>query len=613
MHETVTSVSKREQFLFDSAAAIAVLSNEDLRRSGATSVADALRLVPGMNVASVNSRQWAISARGFNGINANNLLVLVDGRAVYSPLFAGVYWDLEQAILEDVDRIEVIRGPGATVWGANAVNGVVNVVSRSAMDTQGGLLYGSVGDVQETNSGVRYGGRLDAKTYYRVHAGYQSKDAYRLADGSQADDGWQGKQGGFRVDRYPNPDTQLTWQAGLTEVASDDDLTDARNINTLGRFTRRWSDRSSVEFQAYFDHTLRDEQDRVRSRSDTFDFTAQHTFGLGERNDIIWGLGYRLVDLAIDQTSPVLEIRNDEVKTDLFSMFVQNEFRLVPDKVTLTAGVKIEHNDYTGLEIQPSICGVFKPTAQQTIWTAVSRAVRTPSAIEGEQVFSIPIGGPTPRPGGVGLYIPRLVGDSDCDSEVLWAYELGYRVQATDRISVDVAVFYNDYEDLISFGEISEYNLGFPFGVADVPFSNVLSGETYGGELSVTVTPTDSWRLIASYSLLLADIRGPASSSASAQSIERSAARHQVVLRSSHDITRRLGVDVQVRYVDTVQSVPSYITADLRLAYQMTNQLELSLVGQNLLDDRHPEQGPAAAIVPTEVPRGFYGKITWRF
>ena len=610
MNETVTSVSKREQKRTDAATAITVLTNDELRRSGAVSIPDALRLVPGLAVASVNASQFSVSSRGFSNLFANKLLVLVDGRAVYSPVFAGVYWDVEQAMLEDVDRIEVIRGPGATVWGANAVNGVINIVSRDARDTQGALVYGSAGDVLETDSGVRYGGRIGERTYYRVYAGVRSVDDHPLANGRPAGDGWQGQQGGLRLDHYVSEDTQLTWQAGGTGFDTDDDAIEDYNANTLGRLTRRWSDRSSLEIQTYFDRTMRNEPERARLRTDTGDFSAQHTFGIGERHDVIWGLGYRAIESEVDQTSPLLEVRNDEARTDLYSFFVQDEFQVLPEKLTLTSGVKIEHNDYTGFEVQPGLRLALKPTARQTLWTAVSRAVRTPGSLEGQDLLAIATGAPFVGPGG-GLYLPRVTGNADLASEELWAYECGYRVQPVSRVSVDLALFYNVYEDLASASQVTGFVPGLPLGTAEIPFANLLSAQTYGGELAVTVSPVDAWRLTGSYSLLLADVNGPVS--ADLDALEHSAPRHQATLRSSHDLTRRLCVDGQLRYVDAIRFVPSYFTADLRIAYRLSDRLEIALVGRNLLQDQHLEQGPSFFTDTAEVPRSFHGKLTWRY
>ncbi len=607
MNETVTSVSKKEEFLFDSATAISVLTNDDLRRSGATSIAEALRLVPGMDVGTVNSRESAVSARGFNFVFSNKLLVLVDGRAVYTSLFGGVYWDLQQTMLDDVDRIEVIKGPGATVWGANALNGVINVVTRSARDTQGGLVYGGGGDVHQEMGGVRYGGRLAKDTYYRVFASYQANDDYPLANGQSAGDAWLGRHAGFRLDHYPDPDTHLTWQADITDVRSD--ISDGYNVNTLGRWTHQLSARSSIEVQAYYDRLYRDETNRTAPLADTYDLTAQHTFGLGERHDVIWGAGYRLIDSLIKQTTPANPIRDGNFQTQLFSAFVQDDIKLVPDRLTLTPGFKVEHNDYTGVEFQPSIRMVFKPTKTQTVWAAVSRAVRTPTAVEGRDTLAVVVGPPGPGPGG-GLFLPAIVGNPDLKSEVLCAYEMGYRFVPAPRVNVDLAVFYNDYNDLITFGETSRFVPGAPVGTLEIPWGNSLEGHTYGGEAAVTVTPADTWRLITGYSLFLQHIHGAAGAN---PDTARAPPTHQITLRSSHDLTKRASLDVQFRYVDQIEGVPGYITADIRFAYRLTRQLELSLVGQNLLDDRHPEQAGAPITTTTDAPRGFYGKLTWSF
>lgn len=606
MNETVTSVSKKEQPLFDSAAAISVLSNDDIRRSGATTIPDVLRLVPGMDVGSVNSREFAVSARGFNSVFANKLLVLMDGRPVYTILFGGVYWDLQQTMLEDVDRIEVIKGPGATVWGANAVNGVINVVTRSARDTQGGLLYAGGGDVYQEMGGVRYGGRLGENTYYRVFAGYQSNDDHPLANGQSAGDQWQGRTAGFRIDHYPDPDTHLTWQADATDVRSD--TSDGYNVNTLGRWTRQLSARSSVEVQAYYDRLYRDESARSAPLSDTLDLTAQHTFGLGDRHDVIWGGGYRFIDNQIGQTTPANTVRDGDFNLHLFSMFAQDEFKLVPDRFTLITGLKVEHNDYTGFELQPNVRMVFKPAKNQTAWAAVSRAVRTPAATEGRDTFAIVTGPPVPGPGG--SYLPAIVGNPDIQSEVLWAYELGYRFVPTSQINVDLAVFYNDYSNLITFGETSRFVPGAPVGTLEIPWENSLSGHTYGGEAAVTVAPMKTWRLIAGYSLMFQQIHGPAGAN---RDVTRAAPTNQITLRSSHDLTKRAALDVQFRYVDNIDGVPGYVTADIRFAYRLTERLELSLVGQNLMDNRHPEQAASPITTTAEVPRGFYGKLTWSF
>jgi iron complex outermembrane receptor protein len=605
----VISVSKKEERLGDAAAAVFVLSNDDLRRSGATTVADALRVVPGLQVAAIGSSDWAVSARGFNSQFANKMLVMIDGRTVYSPLFSGVYWDAQQVFLEDVDRIEVIRGPGATVWGANAVNGVINILSRSARDTQGGLIYGGGGDVHQALGGARYGGKTGEDTWYRVHGTYQLTDEFQQANGQPANDGWDLGQGGFRVDHYTRNDGHLTWQGDAYAGNLADRRGDLHGFNTLGRWTQPISERSSYEVQAFLDHTYRDNE-LAEVALDTADLTFQHTFGLGERNDVIWGFGYRFTSTRPGRSnSPAVTIFDDDMPLNLFSAFVQDEFKLIPDRLTFTLGTKIEHNDFTGIEVQPSARLVFKPAENQTVWAAVSRAVRTPSEIEGREFGTIAIGPPEAGPDG-GLYAPTVVGDRDTKSEVLLAYELGYRVQPSPRVSVDVAAFYNDYSRLVG-RQPGRFMPGVPVGMLLMEPVNLLGGEAYGGEAFVTVAATDSWRFSASYSLLLMHVHGEPASGAEA--IELNAPTHQIVLRSSYDFTRHLSLDTQLRYVDSLQTVAAYLTADVRLSWRPTADLELSLVGQNLLDDRHPEQASLIGSPTSEVPRGFYGKISWRF
>ena len=601
----VTSVSKKEENLFDAPAAISVLSNEDLRRSGATSIAESLRWVPGLDVGQVNSSQWAISSRGFNSLYADKLLVLVDGRAIYSPLFGGVYWDLQQNILADLDRIEVIRGPGATIWGANAVNGVINVVSSSARDTQGGLVEAGGGDQHQVMTAARYGGQLSDNTYYRVFGGYELNDDYQQANGQSAKDGWQSEHGGFRLDSYPHPDTQLTWQADATGDELDDNVSSAYNVNTLGRWSRQISERSSIEVQAYYDRTYRDEVQRALTSVDTVDLSAQQTFGLGKYNDVIWGLGYRFMGNEAQQTTPAVEVMTHSFVEELFSGFVQDELKIIPDRLTLTAGTKLEHNDFTGFEVQPSGQLTFKPADNQTLWVSVSRAVRTPDALQAKSLFNIDFGAPFVGPGGL-TYIPTLVGNPNLKSETLLAYEAGYRIQPVKWISADVTAFFNHYNDVISVGQIPKFIPGAPFGIAELPWANNQSGHTVGGEAALTVSPTEHWRLIASYSLLREVIQGQPSTPIDDP-------ENQATLRSSYDFTKSLSLDAQLRFVDKFSTVPSYWTADVRLSYRPIDSLEISLVGQNLFEDQHLEQPALPFVTTAEIPRGFYGKVTWRF
>ena len=605
----VTSVSKKEESLNDAAAAIFVLSNDDIRRSGATTVADALRLVPGVQVAAIDSSDFAISARGFNSQFANKLLVMIDGRTVYSPLFSGIYWDAQQVFLDDVDRIEVIRGPGATVWGANAVNGVISILSKSARDTQGALIYGGGGDVHLALGGARYGGKIGEDTFYRIYSSYQLNDDFQQTNGATANDNWDLWKGGFRVDHYVSNNGQLTWQGDVYAGHLADHTGDQNGVNTLGRWTQRLSDRSSYEVQAYFDHTYRNDALAEVSLT-TVDLSWQHTFGLGERNDVVWGLGYRFIDSQLHKTNtPAITILDHEIPLHLFSAFIQDEFKIIPDRLTFTLGTKIEHNDFTGFEVQPNARLLFKPTGNQTIWGAVSRAVRTPSEAEGKDAITFALGAPVVGPGG-GLYVPTLFGNTALKSEVLLAYELGYRIQPTNRISVDLTAFYYDYSRLAAVNP-ETFLPSTPIGILESKSENTLHGESYGGEAVFTVAPTDSWHLSAGYSLLMLRVHGEPASAATP--LELNAPTHQFVLRSSYDFNQHLGLSAQLRYVDNVQSVPAYITADIRLSYRPTANLELSIAGENLLQNHHVEQASLIGAPTTEVPRGVYGKITWRF
>jgi iron complex outermembrane receptor protein len=605
----VTSVSKKEEKLNDAAAAIFVLSNDDLRRSGVTTIADALRVVPGLHVAAIGANDWAVSARGFNSQFANKMLVMIDGRTVYSPLFSGVYWDAQQVFLDDVDRIEVIRGPGATVWGANAVNGVISIMSKSARDTPGSLVYGGGGDVHLALGGARYGGKINDDTYYRVHGNYQLTDDFQQANGQSAHDRWDLVKSGFRIDHYPSTAGQLTWQGDVYTGNLADRTGDLHGINTLGRWTQPLGERSSYEVQAFLDHTYRNNA-LAEIALDTADLTFQHTFGLSEHNDLIWGLGYRFTGTRVLGLKPAGSVIADKnVPLNLFSAFIQDEFKIIPDQLTFTLGAKVEHNDFTGLEVQPSARLVYKPTERQSVWAAVSRAVRTPSELEGTDFGIIALGVPAVGPGGA-LYQPAISGNPDAESEVLWAYELGYRIQPTHRISVDVAAFYNDYSRLLS-RQPTGIIPGTPLNILTFEYGNTLHGETYGSEAVLTVAATDSWRLSASYSFLMMQVEGD--SAGDAESLELNAPTHQVVLRSSYDFTRQASVDAQLRYVDNVRAVPAYVTADIRLSWRPTVDLELSLVGQNLLDANHPEQASTIGAPTLEVPRGFHGRITWRF
>ncbi|HEX7183152.1 MAG TPA: TonB-dependent receptor [Thermoanaerobaculia bacterium] len=632
MDVQVTSVSKRAEPISAAAAAVFVITQEDLRRSGATSIPEALRMVPGVEVARIDASKWAISARGFNGRFANKLLVLIDGRSVYTPLFSGVFWDVQDTLIEDVDRIEVIRGPGATLWGANAVNGVINIITKSAHETVGGLLAAGGGSEERGFAGLRYGGALGKSSAYRVYGkSFERGSGERLAGGAAADD-WSMSRGGFRLDSALSAGSALTVEGGFYDGEAGETLTlqpfpapAPRTVDTemqisgghlLGRWQRTLSDASELKAQLYYDRTERTaaliDEDR-----DTFDLELQHGFAPGSRHRLVWGLGYRRTGDDIRGTS-ILSFRPARRTDDLASAFFQDEIALRPDRLWLTLGSKVEHNDYTGFEVQPNLRAVWIPRRHHTLWAAVSRAVRTPSRAEHDlRLESLRIGPGQLFPGAPPAVVVSF-GDPDYHAEELLAWELGYRMGLAPGLFLDLATFYNDYDQLRAtrtgepFLEVSPI----PHLVVPARISNDQEGETYGAELVVDWRASKRWRWNAAYSLLAIQLRDRRPGQDDSPFDEGGSPRHQLVLHSSVDLAQGFELDVSLRYVDELPSldVDSYTTFDLRLGWRPRADLEVSLVGQNLLEETHVEFAPEIIPThPTALERGFYGKVAWRF
>jgi iron complex outermembrane recepter protein len=596
----VTTVSRQPEKWFGTASAVQVITEEEIRRSGATSLPEALRLAPNLQVAQVSSSSWAISSRGFNNGLANKLLVLMDGRTLYTPLFAGVFWDVQDTLLEDIDRIEVISGPGGTLWGANAVNGVINIITKSAKDTQGTLLMAGGGSFLQDFVGARYGDKLGENVYFRLYGKYFDRNGALFPDGSEAPNDWRMGQGGFRLDWLPKNQDMITFQgdfySGSLEQAGPG-TTGVDGQNILGRWTHPISESSDLTVQLYWDRTYRRIPNSFIEELNTYDFDFQHRFGIGERQNIIWGAAYRLMPDHIGNSNPAgFSFMPPDRNLQLFSAFVQDEIALVPDHLRFTVGTKLEHNDYSDFEVQPSGRLAWAPDDQQTFWGAVSRAVRSPSRID-KDLFSPP----TPAfPGG-------LAGGPGFDSESVIAYELGYRVRPAERIALSVATFFNDYTDIRSLATNSVSNNAFVFG-------NDNQAEVWGVELSSTYEITSWWRLRAGYTFLHKHVSiEPGGSDANRGRAEGNDPDHQVICQSIVDLPFHLEFDSNFRYVDNLPSpaVPSYYTFDLRLAWRPIQNLEISIVGQNLVDDQHPEFG--AALTRQEIPRSVYGKVVWRF
>lgn len=594
----VTSVSRRSEKLSETASAIQVITQDDIRRSGATSLPEALRLASNLEVAQIDSHQWAISARGFNSTTSNKLLVLIDGRTVYTPLYAGVFWDVQDTLLEDIDRIEVISGPGATLWGANAVNGVINITTKNAQDTQGALAVAGGGDELRGFGGLRYGGSLGTDFNYRVYGKHFDRDNSVFANDTDATDQWHMNQGGFRIDGKLSASDALTVQGDLYDgriaqaTAPEIDLNGG---NLIGRWSRTLSADSDFKLQLYFDRTHRRTPASYAEDLDTYDLDFQHHFAFGTRHNVVWGLGYRFIDDDIGNPATFAFLPT-HITRQWYNGFAQDEIAVISDVLHFTLGAKLEHNEYTGFEFQPSVRATWRLNEINTLWSAVSRAVRTPSRIDRE--FYAPANPP----------FTVLQGGTDFQSEKLLAYELGYRTQVSQRFSAALSTFYNDYDDLRSI-EHSNPPAAFPIYIG-----NGLKGKSYGAELTADYQVLSAWRLHAGYTELRVHLdHKPDSTDTNPGSNESHDPEQYLLLRSSLDLPHGFQFDTTYRHVSRIenQNVPAYGEMDLRLAWQALNRLELSLVGQNLLHAHHPEFG--ATTGRREIERSAYGKITWTF
>ncbi len=598
-------------------AAIYVITQDDIRRSGATSIPEALRMAPGMDVARVNSSQWAISVRGFNSVLANKLLVLFDGRSVYDPAFSGTFWDIQDTLLEDIDRIEVIRGPGATLWGANAVNGVINIITKSAKETKGGLGTAGLGTQDQVFGGARYGVEAAPNLFVRGYAKSFLRDAQDLPDGSEAFDGWWAARGGFRMDwdvtnddavtvlgdGYFNRDGAQGQQLLLTppfQVAQQGHTT-VFGSDLLARWSHVFSERSDMKVQLYYDYTNRDIFMVLHLRRHTLDVDIQQRNAWLPRNAITWGVGYRLY---VEDTSPGRTAFVPANRAmNLFSLFAQDDITLAYDRLHLVAGCKLEHNAFTGLEVQPSGRLLWTPGGRDTVWASFSRAVREPSRLENDSITDLAVT-PSALPAGPPIVV-RSLGNNNELAEVLLAYELGYRVRPLDRLSVDVAGFYNSYSNLTSLRPGTAFLEPVPLPVhiiAPQIADNAGSGQTAGAEVALNAQPLDRWRLSAIYSYLHISLRNVNAPFLSAEN----SPQYQASFRSMLDLPYHLELDGMFRYVSALADVPQYVELDIRLGWRPTARVEISVTGQNLIHARHLEFAFQSA---TEIPRSVYGKL----
>jgi iron complex outermembrane recepter protein len=617
MNVQVTSVTRHPEKLIQAASAIQVITQEDIRRSGATSIPEALRLADNLQVAQKNSHDWAISARGFNTALANKLLVMIDGRTVYTPLYSGVFWDAQDYVLADIDRIEVISGPGGALWGANAVNGVINIITKSAKDTQGLYAQAGGGSRPQDFTDVRYGGAVNPDTQFRIYGKYFDRGSEVLANGGSTSDSWRQGRGGFRVDSQASAQDKLTLQGDFYAGHEDEQTggtSDTSGANVLGRWSRSISEHSDFSLQSYIDRTHITDPvaplflnglefagaGLLHDDLTTFDVDFQHRILLGSLNTIVWGFGFRYSHDVVDN-APALAFLPPTLDRDLYSLFAQDEIALLSN-LSLTLGTKIERNNYTGFEFEPDVRLSWILNSQQALWTAISRAVRTPSRIDQNLSEAAP------------PHLVILSGGSDFTSESVVAYELGYRAQITSRISTSVSGFFNHYNDIRS-------TTFTPTTIIPLFFANGLEGDTYGLEFSSNYQVSEVWSLHAGYTLLKEHLHvKPGQTDLNGALNETADPQHQFSLRSSLNFLRHAELDGALRWVDTLHTnsgpvpgtVPSYFELDTHLAWHASDRLEVSLVGQNLLHNRHPEYGFPDPTRP-EIERSVYGKLTWRY
>lgn len=595
MDVEVTSVSRAPTRLSQTAAAVQVITSDDIRRSGATTLAEALRLASNLQVAQVNGHDWAITARGFNGAAvstasvADKLLVMIDGRSIYTPLFGGVFWDVQQVPLEDIDRIEVVSGPGGTLWGANAVNGVINIITKSAEETQGGKVTLGAGSFLKRSGALRYGGTIGRDFSYRVYGQRFDSGSTILSNGIDAQDDWHFTQAGVRTDYRPSAADLVTVQGDSYEVDEGSPSTAVmKGQNVIARWSHITSPRSDWMVQAYFDRTDRSfPRASFREKLQTVDVDLQQRLRIGSVQTLLWGAGYRQMwdDVHNGLGFSFLPAKR---KMRLASAFVQDEIASAGGRLNLTVGTKLEHNAFSGLEAQPSVRLAWTPPGNQMAWAAVSRAVRSPARIDTEIIAGATHGNP------------------DFAAENVIAYEMGYRVSPTDSLSLSVAGFHNRYTDIRSINLTADPNT--------LEFANDLRATTFGVELSGAFQPLPWWRLRGGYSHLEKNFRAVSPLALSfSDAFEAQDPQNQMLVQSVMDLRRGVQIDVVARRIAELPAtllnprIPAYATADIRLAWRVA-QWELSAIGQNL-GGSHPEF--SSPIFWYEIPRSVQGRLSF--
>ncbi len=628
----IYSLSKKKENAFDVASATYIINSEDIRRSGVTSIPEALRLVPGVQVSRIDGNKWAVTVRGFDGQFSNKLLVMIDGRTIYTPLFSGVIWDLHDYVIEDIEKIEVVRGPGGTIWGANAVNGVINIITKNAAETQGGYVSQVVGNQDKSITEVRYGGKTSKNDHYRIYAKKTLLDgAYDVDTHKDRKDGNRQERAGFRYDITSIKDGSLTIQGDISNGTASNYFTTLDNngkndktsnqVNFSVTFDKTLSKKSSINLQAYIDYDK--SSIPVLSRdATTIDIDFQHFYNFSRDNQFIWGVGYRQIKDDIKSSTAInssgdkfipLEYYPEKRNSGIFSAFVQDKIGLIEDKLYWTIGSKFLVNNYTktGFEYQPNTRLTYYPSRNQTLWGAISRAVRTPT--RGEISFDL-------KDESYGLTVSKA--SSNAESENVLAYELGYRIKPTTKTLIDVTTFYNRYSKLRTYEDIN----GVPTA------ANLGYGQSYGGEIVGKWQVSSDLRLEASYDYLEMNLYTSKDStdnstvSADYDSLKLSegrSPRNQFRLRSYYNITPKVEFDNMIYYVDSLptakavisdrKGVASYVRFDTRLGYLPTKSLDLSVGIRNLFDDRHQEFSSGLYNTAAEIGRTYYLKAVWQY
>ncbi|MEO8770313.1 MAG: response regulator [Ferruginibacter sp.] len=600
MNIEVTSVSKTPQKLAEVASAIQVLTGDDIKRSPTTLMPEVLRLAPNLQVTRAGAHDWAVTARGFNGAPISNssladkLLVTIDGRAVYNPLFGGVYWDVQGVMKDDIDRIEVVSGPGGTLWGANAVNGVINVISKNAKETQGFTASAAYGTFLKDGFTLRYGSHIDSTFYFRIFGNRFDFNSSNYKNGLSADDKWNMTKGGFRMDYTPKGKSSFTLQGDL--YTGNEDVGDSTQINgqnLLGRWKYNISQNAGLTFQAYFDRTWRNAKpDHLTDEVKTLDFDLQYNFRIARFNRILLGIGYRNLS---DSTNSGISRFTPAFRTlQLLSGFLQDQITLIPKRLELTIGSKFLHNDYTHFEWQPSARLAWTVTEKNTLWTAVSRAVRVPSRFD-RDLTSIQ-----------DLDYPPVT------SERVIAYELGYRTRPAENVSISVATFYNNYDDLRSIDSTTFINRRV--------LGNNLKANSWGLEFSANYIATKWWRLRGGFTYMNKKFTYLTTRTIpDDDKFEAIDPKFTATLQSIMDLPKNFEFDIVARYVSKLEGsasrvipdIPAYFSLDARINWTYKN-ISLGLSAQNLTDDSHPEFG-SPRIEPRELPRSIHAKIGFHF